>query len=261
MSVVRRFALPTVVAFVSGIAATSLILKGSSSLNKNKQRNPSSVEIGSDDADGNQWHRLAATYDAKIDAEERQMDLATIRESFLCANLRGDVLEVAAGTGRNLPFLLRKSADIKQLVLADSSSKMVDQMRRKLAAAVTDVPLAVELRVADAQALPFSDASFDFVLSSFSLCSVDLPLSSLAEMARVLRPDGEIRLLEHGRSSWFVPLNWYLDRMAHTHYQNWGCMFNRDIERFVKDSASSLRVVSHTTKHLGTTHMYILKKR
>jgi methyltransferase OMS1 len=254
-----RVALP-VAAFVSGIAMTSLFVNANrSNVSSNSSSSPDGHK-GDLDASEN-WQRLAAQYDSKIDAEERNMSLSTVRDEFLCAKVRGQVLEVAAGTGRNLPFLLRSSASIDRLVLVDASSNMVEQMRRKVSDAVTEVPLAVDVRVADAQALPFEDASFDFVLSSFSLCSVELPLSSLAEMARVVKPSGEIRLLEHGRSSWCFPLNWYLDRMAATHFKHWGCMFNRDIERFIADSAPHLRVVSHTTKHMGSTHMLVLKRR
>lgn len=252
----RLAALP-VAAFLTGLIAAPLASRLRGTPANDDNTNATSSSPSQSPSTDSQWDRLATEYDRKIDAEERRMHLELARDEFLCRGVHGQVLEVAAGTGRNLPFLLRQGAAIDRLVLVDASPRMLAHTRAKLA---SDSP-RVDLRVADAEALPFGDAEFDFVLASFSLCSVALPLSALAEMARVVRPGGEIRLLEHGRSAWCAPLNWYLDRMAPTHLAHWGCLFNRDIDRLIADSAPHLRVVEHTTAHLGTTHKYVLKRR
>lgn len=208
--------------------------------------------------EGRSWQTLAPIYDAKVDKEERSMGMASLRRE-LCRNLHGDVLEVAAGTGRNAAFIAPQVGAVKRVVFLDNSDQMIAALQRKLSASPELQAHAVAL-VADAQALPIADASFDFVLSSFSLCSVDLPLTQLHEMARVAKPGAEIRLLEHGRT-WFTPLNMYLDRMHDTHKRNWGCSFNRDVERLIRDADLPVSVVEHKTKHMGTTHLVVLKKK
>jgi hypothetical protein len=69
-------------------------------------------------------------------------------------------------------------------------------------------------------------------------------------------------MLEHGRSTWCLPLNWYVDAMADTHERNWGCRFNRDIEKLVADvlREEQLELERYETRHFGTTHMIVLKK-
>ena len=62
--------------------------------------------------------------------------------------------------------------------------------------------------VGNVERLPFSDASFDCVVDTFSMCVFPNPLQALKELARVLSPDGKLLLLEHSRSS--LPLlGWY----------------------------------------------------
>lgn len=210
--------------------------------------------------EGRSWQTLAPTYDQKVDKEERRMGMESLRRE-LCNNLRGDVVEVAAGTGRNLPFIAPQIVDtgaVQRVLFVDSSEQMIRELERKLAASPALQAHAIAL-VADAQQLPIADESVDFVLSSFSLCSVDLPLSQLHEMARVAKPGAEIRLLEHGRT-WFAPLNAYLDLMHDTHKRNWACSFNRDIARLIRDAQLPVSVVEHKTKHFGTTHLVTLKK-
>jgi ubiquinone/menaquinone biosynthesis C-methylase UbiE len=58
----------------------------------------------------------------------------------------------------------------------------------------------LQLLEANAAQLPFPDASFDSIVSTFSLCVIDRPLEALQEMARVVRPGGRVLLLEHARS-------------------------------------------------------------
>jgi ubiquinone/menaquinone biosynthesis C-methylase UbiE len=58
----------------------------------------------------------------------------------------------------------------------------------------------VAFLVADAEALPFREHSFDTVVSSLALCTYVDPLAALLEFSRVCRPSGRILLLEHGRS-------------------------------------------------------------
>jgi ubiquinone/menaquinone biosynthesis C-methylase UbiE len=104
----------------------------------------------------------------------------------------GRTLEVAAGTGRNLPHYDQRVS----LTAVDLSERMLGHAERRAASLGREV----EFRVADAQALPFPDASFDTVVATLALCSIPDDRAGTAEMARVLKPGGRLVLLDHVRS-------------------------------------------------------------
>jgi ubiquinone/menaquinone biosynthesis C-methylase UbiE len=87
---------------------------------------------------------------------------------------------------------------------ASSSSSSAAAVEEGGAAATATAGLGLQfefnLQQADAAKLPFPDASFDTVTDTFSLCVIDRPLAALQEMRRVLRPGGQLLLLEHSRS-------------------------------------------------------------
>jgi ubiquinone/menaquinone biosynthesis C-methylase UbiE len=112
--------------------------------------------------------------------------------AWVCSQARGDVLEIAVGTGRNLayyPLSIR-------LTGIELSPKMLDVARQRL----RELDREADLRVGDAQALDFPDASFDTVVCTLSLCSIPDDGRAVAEARRVLRPGGRLLLLEHVRS-------------------------------------------------------------
>ena len=135
------------------------------------------------------------------------------------AELRGDVLEVGAGTGLNLPRY--RSADL--LVALEPHRTYSRRLRARAGAA--HVP--VEVVAGTAEELPFADESFDNVVTTLSLCSVgDLDVA-LAEIRRVLRPGGTLHFLEHVRGEgatarWQDRLTPIQRRIAD------GCHLNRD---------------------------------
>ncbi|MBI2710686.1 MAG: class I SAM-dependent methyltransferase [Actinobacteria bacterium] len=106
--------------------------------------------------------------------------------------LAGDVLEIGAGTGLNLRHY---PATVRRLVVTDPEPAMLERLRRRRA----DLTAAVELQVEQASAdhLPFGKASFDAVVCTLVLCSVPDPPAVLAEVRRVLRPEGRLVFLEH----------------------------------------------------------------
>ncbi len=110
------------------------------------------------------------------------------------AAARGDVLEVGFGTGLNLPHY---PAAVRRLVGLDPLRALERRIAKRVAAArfpVERVALSADQRI------PFPDASFDCVVTTFTLCSIPDVRAALAEMRRVLRPGGVYLFLEHGRS-------------------------------------------------------------
>jgi ubiquinone/menaquinone biosynthesis C-methylase UbiE len=136
------------------------------------------------------WNRLASRYDKRIRLPERLL-FAGGRE-WVCSRARGDVLEVSVGSGRNLPLYRR---DVR-ITAMDISAEMLEIARKRAA----ELGREVDLRVGDAQALDFSDSSFDTVVCTLALCTIPDPRTAVREMRRVLRPGGRVLLLEHVRS-------------------------------------------------------------
>lgn len=196
----------------------------------------------------------AGEYDEKLKWEERWLRLPSLRKE-LAQQAEGRVLEVAVGTGQNLEhYDLHKCSTV---VGVDFSVGMLARAKEKsdsINAASADDASRGEIRLglADAEQLPYEDDSFDTVLQTFVLCSVENPAKVLAEVSRVTRPGGKVLLLEHGLGSWEW-LNRYLHRKAPAHARSWGCWFNRDIDELL--AAADLEVVSHRKKHFGTTHI------
>lgn len=113
------------------------------------------------------------------------------RRARIIDGAHGHVLEVGVGTGRNLE-LYPPDADV---VGIDISERMLERARDR----ASRLERSPELRVADAESLPFEDDRFDTVTATCVFCSVDDPVRGLQEIRRVVKSDGEVRLLEHVR--------------------------------------------------------------
>ncbi|GAA3646156.1 class I SAM-dependent methyltransferase [Lentzea roselyniae] len=133
------------------------------------------------------WDRYAPRYDRDISFFER-IQFSGGRE-WVCPQATGDVLEVAVGTGLNLPHY---PANVR-LTGLDLSPAMLDIARTRAA----ELGREIELCEGDAQALPFPDASFDTVVCTLGLCGVPDERGAITEMQRVLKPGGKLLLLDH----------------------------------------------------------------
>eukprot|EP01031_Cornospumella_fuschlensis_P039426 gene39426-48001_t len=157
------------------------------------------------------YAKNASKYDKEIGNDELVMGLSLIRW-WLMRNLTGKVLEVGCGTGLNLSYYSVEKVD--KLVAVDSVPEMLQEARKK------NTSQKIDLRLMDAHHLQFDDNFFDVAVDSFGLCSYHDPVQVLRELNRVVKADGQIILLEHGRGlySW---INNILDRNAYTHAHNW----------------------------------------
>jgi ubiquinone/menaquinone biosynthesis C-methylase UbiE len=134
------------------------------------------------------WDRMAPRYDKDMRRLEPLLFGRDAR-GWVCAQPNGEVLEVAIGTGLNLlhypPDVRLTGVDLSPAMLAAAANRAADLGR------------TVELSEADAEHLPFPDASFDTAVCTLSLCSVADDRAVIAEMHRVLRPGGQLLLLDH----------------------------------------------------------------
>ncbi|QLK26992.1 class I SAM-dependent methyltransferase [Natrinema zhouii] len=152
---------------------------------------------------------------------------------YLAADLSGRVLDIGAGNGVMIPYIAAAGDDDLEYHAIEPDPNM----RRRAAREARGTDLEVHLRGDRAESLPYADDSFDAVLSSLVFCTIADPERALEEVARVLRPDGELRFLEHVRNDgWRARaqdrLNPVWKRAAG------GCQLNREtVDRFVGHNA------------------------
>jgi len=136
------------------------------------------------------YNRVASIFDIMSGAMELMIKNAYLEQ--VLGRVRGKVLEVGVGTGRNLP-LYPPGVEVTGI---DFSPRMLAKAKEKAAKAQAQVTL-VEM---DAQNMSFPDQTFDTVITTCVFCSVPNPIKGLQEIRRVLKPDGRLVMLEHVRS-------------------------------------------------------------
>ena len=174
-------------------------------------------------------HPLFARFYDRLTAGTERAGLGEMRRELL-GTAAGRALELGAGTGHNLEYY---TDAVTELVLAEPDPNMAKLLRERLDREGTAAgqPSVIE---APAEELPFDDGSFDTVVATLVLCTVEDPGRALAEARRVLVEGGRFLYLEHVRSA----------RPGLARWQDWlqrpwgwfagGCHPNRDTERTVE---------------------------
>lgn len=141
------------------------------------------------------WNRYWDTKSRSYDREMQFLDRRLFGDSraWACGQATGEVLEVAVGTGLNLP-LYPGGVTLTGIDLSDGMLAIARARAERLGHPVT-------LRRADAHQLPFDADSFDTVVCTLGLCAIPDDDKALREMARVLQPGGRLILLDHIASS------------------------------------------------------------
>lgn len=161
---------------------------------------------------------FATVYD-RLTAGTETAGLGALRQRLLI-NARGDLLEIGAGTGANLPHY---PSSVASLTFLEPEAPMARRLSRRVSAQSR----AVDIVNASAERLPFPDGRFDTVVCTLVLCTVRNPPVVLREIRRTLKPDGQLLFLEHVRSeepalaTWQDRLNGLNRILAH------GCNCNR----------------------------------
>lgn len=142
----------------------------------------------------------------------------------------GDVLELGVGSGLNLALYDQRR--VAKLTGIDPSRALLARARSRVA----ESPVPVELVEAAAERLPFADRSFDSVVVTYTLCSVDDPLRALAEVRRVLRPGGELFFIEHGLAPDARTRRWQRWLTPMWRRVGGGCRLDRDVAAVLRDA-------------------------
>lgn len=192
---------------------------------------------------GQTWGKAFATLYDPLFTLADGAGLADERRAAVAA-AHGKVLEIGAGTGRNLPFY---GTAVTHLTLTEPEEPMARRLRER----ARDAPMPVHVMEVTAEELPFEDAQFDTVVSTLVLCTVTDVERTLAQVRRVLAPHGTLVFVEHVRADGRLAA--WQDRL----HDPWlafghGCHCNRDTLASLQAAGFGLSDVERgTIKRLG----------
>jgi len=152
----------------------------------------------------------------------------------------GRVLEIGVGSGLNLEWY--DPARVHAVCGLDPAVELQDRSRPRAAAS----PVAVTLLTGSAEDIPFEDASFDAVVSTFTLCSIPDVGRALREMRRVLRPTGRLLFAEHGSSVDPDVLRWQQRLNPAWRVFSGGCNMDRPIPALLEGGGFAIERVDTT---------------
>lgn len=161
-----------------------------------------------------------------MDASLASEEMTNLRRDLL-SGVHGKILEIGVGTGLNLSLY---PDDVKGIDAVDVHPQMLDVAMERARLSGLDV----RFYPISAETLPFADASFDSIVSTWTMCSItDLP-KALSELQRVLKPDGRLFFVEHGLSPdyWVSLAQHWLNPLQKA--LGGGCNLNRDIPSYLK---------------------------
>ncbi len=158
---------------------------------------------------------------------------------------KGKVLEVGIGSGLNLPYL--DSSKIDSLVGIDPSEELIALAEQR----INDSMPKIEFIVSKAEEMHFNDNTFDTVLMTYTMCTVEDTSVALHELQRVLKSDGQLLFCEHGLAPEEKVAVWQ-NRINHfwPHISG-GCNVNKNIPDLIKKAG--LKIVRMDEMYLPKT--------
>ncbi|ACP21760.1 probable methyltransferase (plasmid) [Sinorhizobium fredii NGR234] len=159
------------------------------------------------------------------DLSMRNERLHPYRERVVGA-AEGRVLEIGSGSGLNLPFY----RSVREILALEPDPALLAMARR-----VPHSEMPVNFIEASAEAIPLEDKSIDTVVTTWTLCTIPRAATALAEMRRVLRPQGKLLFVEHGLSP-DGGVRWWQNRLTPVWRRiGGGCHLNRPIRSMIED--------------------------
>jgi len=152
--------------------------------------------------------------------------------------LAGEVVEIGFGTGHNLPYLPK---GVTRLLAVEPSRLSV----RLAGERIRQAPFPVQVVGLDGESIPLPDDSADAVLCTWALCTIPHPEQALREMARVLKPGGELHFVEHGRAPDEGVLRWQHRLTPVQKRLAGGCHLDRDIPALLQRGGFGVTELEH----------------
>jgi methyltransferase OMS1 len=259
------------------VFVTSLSYMGTSAYNLYTSPNPSPEAMAAAEAANliAVYDKTASEYDAEVESTEYWYGIMRLRRKMV-KQARGDVLESAAGTGRNTEFYIADR--VRSLTLVDASKAMLEICREKWVDAhpphspsktptdpwsnktVQFLVYNLENSHLSPPTHPTRGPGYDTIIQTMGLCATPSPINLLTSLSSLLRPGGRILLLEHGKSH-YDWLNVILTKSAPGHAARYGCWWNRDIGKIVEESGLEVVEIRRPWWFLGTTWWVELKRR
>jgi len=160
------------------------------------------------------------------------------------SEVKGEILEIGFGTGMNLPYY---PEHVQRITCVDANIHMHSRAEKRLKSSA----IKVDYYPVNAESLPFSDRTFDTVVSTFTLCSINNIHRALSEIARVLKPDGRFFFAEHGLSPDYRVQKWQHRLNPINKALSCGCNLNRNIKELVE--SCNLRILKLDQFYLEKT--------
>ena len=161
-----------------------------------------------------------------IDLAMRNKDTTRLRSEWI-PNARGEVLEIGIGSGLNLPFY---STEVRHVYGVDPSMELQEMARKRVGKSSLEVTF---LSQSAEEPLSLAKSSIDTAVVTWTLCSIPDPLHALQQAKRVLKPNGRLVFVEHGRSSDSGVVVWQ-DRITPLWKRiGGGCHLNRKIDELI----------------------------
>ena len=192
----------------------------------------------------NNTEKIRRRYDRAskfYDIFEQPMEVMSLKKwrSEVAKDLKGKVLEVGVGTGKNIPYY----PDGIEVTAIDFSENMLVKAREK----AERFNKNIKLIHMDAQSMNFLDNTFDRVFTTCVFCSVPDPVKGLKEIRRVCKPDGKIIMIEHVRSEKKV-LGLIMDILNPVTVNLYGANINRrTVENIKKAGFADVEVINLTS--------------
>lgn len=169
----------------------------------------------------------------------------------LLSQADGEILEIGFGTGLNLSYYPKQ---VRKITVVDPSIGMHRKAEKRIAQSGIDV----DHRLISGERLTFDDGTFDCVVSTFTLCSIEDVSRAVGEVYRVLRPGGRFLFLEHGLSpdpkvqKWQHRLNWLQRHLADN------CHLDRNMRELISSKPfSSVKLSEFYLEKGPRTHGYV----